>query len=172
MDTDDIVALVRLVMGSISTSTMPDSIVNHYVVIQQGLYTEDCRVIYHSIVDCYGWLIAQAHDEASGGGSRQETNGPRTIKVGDYDKSYDYQDALDDFLENPTRYLPECQAILEAMLEETGLNRIIVGGVDEETIRTVQQTRRTGGASEVSGVAGSPFDGLVSRDGFTIYRQR
>lgn len=173
MTQEEMADLIRLVMGSLPLSILPEAIVTHYLVSYSNLYQTDCEVLYHSIVSLYNWLISKAEMESSGGGERTEVNGKRRITINEYNKANDWKNGLNDFLANPSRYIPECADMFIEM-EKDSYGRVVIGGVREDNIKSVNSNSniRTGGASEIGGVARTPYDGLVSRNGFVITRSK
>jgi len=152
MTVEELVAAVRLAMGNIPPSILPDEVITAYVEAYLLQYPDsDCQVLYHSIVSCYTWLIANSAAGASGGGKRKEVNNKRSIEVDDYNKSSDWQTAMDNFISNPGLLLPQCAVEFNS---NQGMGVVIVGGVREDRIRDINDdpNQRNGGASERGGI--------------------
>lgn len=135
------------------------AVVVHYINAWTEVYPDNkCLVLHNVVVSLYEYLIKASAQTASGGGGRRERKGDREIEItGGYDKSVDWEKALDAYLDNPWAAFPQCRDQLSG---EGGLGRVIVGGVDEKKIAEINRDYniRTGGASECGGVT-SPLNG-------------
>ena len=171
MTEEEIINLVRLVMGNPAESVLPTTIIQLYVEQYQILYPDsDCKVLYNTILSCYQWLIGQSSVGSSGGGKRREKNGKREVEIEGYNKSGDWKAALSNFLKNPSQLLPQCAVEFG---ENKGLGRVIVGGVNEDLINSINDdpNRRTGGANEKTGVTYS-FSSSVKINPNNSFRTR
>ncbi len=117
----------------------------------------NCLIMHNTVVSLYEYLIKASAPNASGGGRRREVQGKRQIELDNYDKSKDWQNALDSYLNSPWTAFPSCRDELSG---SSGLGRVIIGGVDETKIQQINNdvNIRTGGASEVGGVT-NPLNG-------------
>lgn len=106
-DTSSTLETVVYIAMGLSSDDLSEDIVDYYLDAWEDVYSAEWQIVHNTIISCYKYLIHQAAVESSGGGTRDEINGPRRITVSGYDKSSDWQDALDDYLDAPWQVLPQ-----------------------------------------------------------------
>ena len=153
---------IYLAMGLTST-TLPEAIIDAYIALYEVQYpSDDCKVLYYTIIACYNYLIAQSAATASGGGKRREKNSRREIEINAYDKSVDWKAALDNFLKNPWVFLPECTDTLTSGIRGkiimTGVRKDAVIANRQNTNRYSQYQERSPYSPRRGGCAGSTED--------------
>ncbi|MCP3683204.1 MAG: hypothetical protein GY861_10990 [bacterium] len=168
----ELIDKILFAMG-ISEEDIPLEVITYYLEQWLEIYPDnECLALHNTVLSLYDWLIKDASKNASGGGNRKEKVGNVQVEVGATNKSQDWQDAKDAYLESPWTAFPSCR-------DELGkgvAGRVIVGGVREDSIDAVNcnDNIRTGGASEVCGVRQpSPYRKLLTRRGrnWTIGRR-
>lgn len=130
MTDEQIVELVRQLLGNISPEDLPDNIIMFFY--EKWKYTYDLEnhperfpvVLYNTVLDCVRWLIVQ--EVASGASSvteRFEKIGDETISVKGGSTWKSWQDFLDWLLENPD-YIDPSLAFNSSL--------VIIGGVRKD----------------------------------------
>lgn len=119
---------------SLGGDDVPSDVVEYYLT-EWGIVFPDneCLVLHNTVVSLYEWLIQQAAKDASGGGSREEKVGNTQVKEGAYDKTKDYQNALDHYLNDPSSAFPSCRNVLVS----TG-KRVVIGGTSRNEVERVR----------------------------------
>ncbi|AUR87521.1 hypothetical protein NVP1101O_110 [Vibrio phage 1.101.O._10N.261.45.C6] len=146
---DELIEKVLFAMG-LDPSCADLSVVNHYLDEWGTVFPDNqCLVLHNTVVSLYEYLIKASAPNASGGGKRKEKQGRREIEIDNYDKSKDWENALNAYLNSPWTAFPSCREELSK-----GTGRVIIGGVDENKINeiNVNPNIRTGGATEQGGV--------------------
>ena len=148
----DLIEQILFAMG-LDECDIPQDVIAYYLEEWQTVYPEPedrCFVLHYTVLSLYDWLIKDASKNASGGGTREEKVGNVQIKEGATDKSVDWQNAKDAYLESPWTAFPSCKD----QLAKGVAGRVIVGGVRKNKIDEINlnDNIRTGGASEVGGV--------------------
>lgn len=137
---------------SLEPCDIPPEVISYYYEEWKTVFPDsECLALHNTVVSLYEWLIRDANKNSSGGGYRKEKVGGVQVEVGEVDKASDWENALESYLDAPWSAFPSCKDELGAGV--TG--RIIVGGVDESQIESINcnSNIRTGGASEVCGVS-------------------
>ena len=146
----ELVEKVLFAMG-LSPECADISVVTHYIGEWQNVSPDNpCLVMHNTVVSLYEYLIKASAPDASGGGKRRERQGSYEIEVDGYNKAADWENALEAYLNSPWTAFPSCRDELAGK----GKGRVIVGGIDENTILAINSDPniRTGGATEQGGV--------------------
>jgi len=127
------IAYIRIVLGGLPTSTVPDEVIALFLNKWSAYYDlpnntdKEWLVIYNATVDTLRWLIAKAGTTAgSNAQSIREKRGQEEKEVRYSEGSsvmQGYQDLLDYLLKNPDYISPTLN---------TSFNALIVGGVSNE----------------------------------------
>jgi len=147
---DDIVKKILMAMG-LTEEDIPVDVIEYWILAWQEVYPDnECLVLHNTVLSLYEWLIRQSAKDASGGGKVKEKEGLAEIELDRYNKSVDWEKALEDYLKAPWLAFPFCKEELAKGI----INRVKVGGVRKDEICKIKRDKniRDGGASEISGV--------------------
>lgn len=153
MTDQEIVAYIRLLLGSISPEVLPDEIILAFLAIEKSKanYPSDdntpCTVyyvIYNTLVDVVRWLILQEVNTGEASiTDRLEKIGDETIQIKGGSPYQNWKDFLDWLLENPG-YVNDCLSAVRGL--------VIVGGVREDEFNRVKYDRNSRGPFDVGGI--------------------
>lgn len=152
----ELIDKIYIGMG-VTTDILPLDIVTFYLNEWTSVYpdpTQECLVLYNTVVSCYEWLIKQsAASDSSEGVVKREKEQNIEIEMFERksgDNTQLWIDSLERFESNPSLVFPSCRDTFKL----TPFGRVIVGGVKEDKIKSINNNRniRTGGASERCGV--------------------
>lgn len=136
MTDEEIIAYIRVLLGSISTDTISDDVIQVFLTKEetaQDVATYSDRqpvVIFNTMIDCVRWLIAQ--EVSSGDASiteRMEKIGDETIQIKSGSSVTTWQDFLDWLYENPD--------YVDSSL--TSQSKVLIGGVRKDRFNSVKR---------------------------------
>ena len=127
------IAYIRIILGDLSTATLPDATIalflnRWYVEFNYPTdTTKEWYVIYNTCCDCLRWLIAKTSATAgSSATKRREKRGQEEIEITFSEGatlSQGYQDLLDYIEANPDYIDPSLKR---------NVNALVIGGVSQE----------------------------------------
>lgn len=133
------IAYIRIILGDLSTATLPDATIalflnRWYVEFNYPADpTKEWYVIYNTCCDCLRWLIAKTNATAgSSATKRREKRGQEEIEVTFAEGStlsQGYQDLLEYIEANPDYINPSLKR---------NVNALVIGGVSQEEYSRVK----------------------------------
>lgn len=178
LDRAERIAEVRFFLGGVSTTEVPDSIIDRYLDRNEAIYgtSEDaqCLVIYQTVIQLLKYLDIRSNTRQ--GDDRGIVNG-RMEKVGNITVRQDsdvsggntdsgWSRALTDYLNDPSIVCPQLE-------KEKPVAPIIIGGVSRSQRASVIENNDSFGVYDQS----SPFNPLAQQrllieGNYYIYRSR
>ena len=153
MTDQEIIAYIRLLLGSIPPEVLPDETILAFLAIEKvkdnwpnpnSTTCDMWRVIYNTLVDVVRWLILQ--EVNSGEASiteRLEKIGDETIQVKGGSTYQNWKDFLDWLQANPD-YVNDCLSAVSSL--------VIIGGVRQDEFWRVKGDRNSRGPFDVGGI--------------------
>lgn len=153
MTDQEIIAYIRLLLGSIPPEVLPDETILAFLAIEKvkanwpnpnSTTCDMWRVIYNTLVDVVRWLILQ--EVNSGEASiteRLEKIGDETIQVKGGSTYQNWKDFLDWLQANPD-YVNDCLSAVSSL--------VIIGGVRQDEFWRVKCDRNSRGPFDVGGI--------------------
>ena len=133
------IAYIRIILGDISASTLPDATITLFLNRWSTAFnypddaTKEWYVIYNTCCDCLRWLIAKTNATAgSSATKRREKRGQEEIEITFSEGatlSQGYQDLLDYIEANPDYIDPSLKRNVSAL---------VIGGVSQEEYSRVK----------------------------------
>lgn len=133
------IAYIRIILGDLSTATLPDATITLFLNRWYTAFnypadtTKEWYVIYNTCCDCLRWLIAKTNATAGSSATmRREKRGQEEVEVRFADGttlSQGYQDLLDYIESNPDYIDPSLKR---------NVNALVIGGVSQEEYSRVK----------------------------------
>ena len=98
-----------MAMG-LTEEDIPVDVIEYWILAWQEVYPDnECLVLHNTVLSLYEWLIRQSAKDSSGGGKVKEKEGLAEIELDRYNKSVDWEKALEDYLKAPWLAFPFCK---------------------------------------------------------------
>lgn len=137
MDDDQIIQKIYLAT-SLTTDIIPRDVWVNFIAQWKLVFPDsECLVCHNVVVSLYEWGLKQsALRDSSGGGKIREKEGLVEIELDEVDKTIDWQNALNKYLESPDAAFPQCK-------DELGVKRgrVVLGGTSKSRSRAVRRNR-------------------------------
>lgn len=128
----DQITKILMAMG-LSEGIIPQEVIDYYLAEWTSVYPDnECLALHNTISSLYEWLIRSSANEGSGGGSTKEKVGNTEISYSDYNKGRDWEDAYNNYLNDPTSALPSCRGVLKS----NGAT-IIINGTSKSKVKEI-----------------------------------
>lgn len=111
----DLSTIIYIAMG-IDENYLSKDIVDYYLDAWGEVYSNEWQIVHNTILSCYEYLIRASSSEASGGGTRDESNAVRRITLTNYNKSSDWESAMRRYLKAPWQVLPQYRKYMKPKL--------------------------------------------------------
>lgn len=119
---------IRLRLGNISTTILPDATILAFLVVREAQFTEEPTILYYTIIDAVNFLIASYTSQGNSSRTYAQEGGV-TVDIQGVNYVNAWTRWLQDFRKNPE---------IDGFTNVAGAGSVIVGGVRKAEVDRVK----------------------------------